>query len=154
MDQGHAQADHSAAHHQRPKDPPEQYAVLVMSLHREVFEQQHKNEQIVHAERFFNQVAGEEFQRRSPAVPVQQAEVEPERHHHPDHAPGPRLADRDDVRPAMEYTEVQRQHEQHEDVESDPEPERAHGSSVVLRGKKKKSGGSRAAQTEPYFWKG
>src|SRR5712692_10761584 len=46
----------------------------------------------------------------------------------------------------MEYTEVQRQHEQHEDVESDPEPERAHGSSVVLRGKKKKSSASRAAQ--------
>ena len=72
VDQSHAQADHRAAHHQRAKDAPEQHTVLVTRLDSEVFEQQDEDEDVVHAERFFNQIAREEFQRRGPPVPVQQ----------------------------------------------------------------------------------
>ena len=58
-DQRRADADHHAAHHQRAEDAPEQHAVLVDRRHREEAEDHRDDEDVVDAERFLDDVAGE-----------------------------------------------------------------------------------------------
>src|ERR1044071_282955 len=53
----------SPAHDQSPKNAPKQNTVLINSWHSKEGKDQHKDEYIVNAERFFDQVACEESQR-------------------------------------------------------------------------------------------
>ena len=62
LHQRHARRDEHRPHHQRAKDAPEQHFVLILRGHLEVGEDQEEDEQVVHAQRQFYQVAGEEFQ--------------------------------------------------------------------------------------------
>ena len=84
-------ADHDGAHDQRAEDAPEQHLVLIHGRHREVGEQQREDEDVVHAERFLDDVAGEELQRLRPAGIVPDAEVEEQRQRDPDDRPGDRF---------------------------------------------------------------
>jgi hypothetical protein len=54
-----AQGDEDTAQQQRTDDPVEQDALLQRLGHREGTEQQHEHEQVVHAQRLLDQVAGE-----------------------------------------------------------------------------------------------
>src|SRR5262249_8695617 len=72
----------------------------------------------------------EEFEGGSLPGPVQDSQIEGQRNHHPDDTPGPCLVQRNGMRPAMKHAEVHRQHQEHERVESDPKPGRAHLSRV------------------------
>src|SRR4029077_12142631 len=62
LNQNGAQANHRGAHHQRAQHPPEQQAMLVAGIDSEILEDQQEDEDIVHTERFFNDVAGEKLE--------------------------------------------------------------------------------------------
>ena len=81
---------------------------------------QQEHEQVVHAQRQFDQVAGEEFQSLVVAAPVPDARVEDQRQRDPHRAPGQRLLHADGVRLAVEHAQIQRQHRQHERAETNP----------------------------------
>ena len=121
-DERRAQGDHDGPHDERAEDAPEQHLVLIHRRHREVGEQQREDKDVVHAQRLLDEVAGEELQRLLRAVEVPDAAVEQQRQRHPHDRPGDRLLEGDDVRLAVKDAEVQRQHRQHEHVETDPEP--------------------------------
>jgi len=61
LNQLHASGDKQSANDQRPDDPPEEDFVLVFAGHVEVAEDQQKQEQVVGAQRYFDDVAGYEL---------------------------------------------------------------------------------------------
>src|SRR5580704_13708211 len=61
-DQSCASGDHRAAQDERAHDSPEQQAMLVAGIDAKILEDQEKNKNVVQAERFFDDVAGEKFQ--------------------------------------------------------------------------------------------
>ena len=62
-DKRRARYDHDGPHDQRAEDAPEQHLVLIQRRHGEIGEQQREHEHVVHAQRFLDEIAGEELQR-------------------------------------------------------------------------------------------
>ena len=122
-EQRRAQPDEQAAHHQRAEDPPEQHPVLVLRRHGEVLEDQHDDEDVVDAERFLDQVAGEERQRGVMALEYEEPSGEQQGETDPDGGPQAGFARTDDVRSPVEDAEVEGEHRQDEGDETDPEPD-------------------------------
>ena len=120
MDQRDAHGDHGGAHDQGAQDAPEQHLVLVQAGHAEVGKDQQEDEQVIDAEGLFEQVAGEKHQGHFlPFVDVQ-AGIEHQGQRNPQRAPQQRLAHPDDVLAAVKHPQIQRQHDQYENVERYP----------------------------------
>jgi hypothetical protein len=128
LDERDAKRDHGAAQNHGSQDAPEQHPVLVGGGHREVAEQHDEHEDVVHAQRVLDEVAGQEFH----ALLVRPAASRQRRHHQrqrDEHDRGqPGFPQRDRVCAAIEDPQVQRQDGQHRGIEGNPEPERGfHG---------------------------
>src|SRR5579862_8627536 len=61
LDQLGTRIDHHPAHHQRAQNPPLQHSMLKSFVDRERPEDDEKQEQVVNAEGFFDQVAGKKL---------------------------------------------------------------------------------------------
>jgi hypothetical protein len=120
-DQRDPGADERDAHRQRPHNPPEQHLVLVLRRHLEVAEDQQEDEQVVHAQRLFDHIAGHELQRSPRPVPEIDQHGEARGQRDPEGGPADRLPHPDDVRVTVEDEQVQHHHQQDEGVEGDPE---------------------------------
>ena len=70
-----------------------------------------------------DEATGGEFQSFLRAGVMPDAEFEEHRQRDPSDRPADGFAEGDDLRLAMEHAEVHRQHERHEEVETDPEPD-------------------------------
>jgi len=82
------------------------------------------DEDVVDAERFLDQVSGEELERDLLPAPGIQSQIEEQRQADPDGAPDRRLAKADLVRAAAEDAQIQREHRHDESREAQPEEER------------------------------
>jgi hypothetical protein len=118
-----ARHDHDGAHDQRAEDAPEQHLVLIQRWHGEIREQQREDEDVVHAQRFLDEIASEELDRLRRAGVVPHACVEDQRQPDPDERPDERFLQRRDVGLAMKHAQVQREHREDEHVEPDPKPD-------------------------------
>ncbi len=136
---GNTGGDHKAAHDQRAHDAPEEGAVLIESGDGEEAEDQGDDEDIIEAEGHFDEVAGDELNGgigsgfdggavESHVEPVvfidkkgQPAEGEGEGG--TEDGPAEAFADGDDVGFAVEYAEVDSEHDEDESNKSDPEDE-------------------------------
>ena len=67
-DQRRARADHRAAQDERAQDAPEEQAMLIAGFDAKILEDQQEDKNVVQAEGFFNDVAGEKLQSGSAAV--------------------------------------------------------------------------------------
>jgi hypothetical protein len=105
--------------------------MLVTRLHPKRFEYKDEDENIIQAERFFNQVPGEKLQRFLAAVRAKDPEIECQGKSHPEDTPSRGSADGCLAGSAVENAEVQQQQEKNSGVESYPEAGCAHGVSVV-----------------------
>ena len=63
IDQRDAEPDHQSAHDERADDSPDKHAMLIFFRDLEVGEDEDENENIIDAERVFDDVAGEEIER-------------------------------------------------------------------------------------------
>ena len=133
VDQGHPHRDHEPAHEQRAQDPPEQNFMLVFGMHAEIGKDHDKNKDIVDAEGFFDQVAGQEHQGRLRAQVEVEPEVESQRYADPYPTPDQRLAHFDNVGFAVKHPEVQCQHDADDHTECHPGPNRFRHSANSLR---------------------
>jgi hypothetical protein len=108
--------------------------VLVGRGHAKGGKYQHKHEDIVDAERLLDQVTGQELQPDLGTLPNIHCRVERQCQADPNGAPNARLTPRDNVRLAVDDAQIERQHGQHEQIETDPQRRRpdAHGSSPPL----------------------
>lgn len=115
-------SDHGGAHDEGTEDAPEEDFVLVARWDGEVGEEQGDDEDVIDAEGFLDDVAGEEFEGFVIAHEVPDAEIEGEGEGDPDEGPGDGLFDGDDVAFAIKDAKVERQHDEDKDVEADPGP--------------------------------
>jgi hypothetical protein len=124
FDERGAECDHRHAHDERAHHAPEEYPVLVLRRHLEVAEDEQEDEEVIDRERQLDDVAGQKLgARQSPLVPEDES-GEHERQRHPDGAPRGGLAVGDGVGLAVQHAEVEGQHEQDEDGETRPGPDR------------------------------
>src|SRR5260370_36990345 len=86
-----------------------------------------KKKQIVDAERFFDQVAGKEFEGRLGATEIEHSESKEDGDSDPAKTSNGRLANLDLVRAAVENTQGQRDRNSDEEVERKPMKGRPHG---------------------------
>jgi hypothetical protein len=109
-----AREDHDGAHDQRPQDAPEQHAVLVERRHLERREDDDEHEDVVDAQRLFDEVARQELgPELRPELPPDDR-VEHEGEGDPDRAPRCGLLEAHDVGLLVEDAEVEGQHGEHE----------------------------------------
>ena len=113
----------SAAHDERAEDAVEEHAVLAVLRDAEVLEDEHHDEDVVGAQRLFDDVAGQEGQSDVPPAAQMESQREQQRERHPYGRPDARFGGAYLVRPAMEHAEVEREHREHERNEPDPEPD-------------------------------
>ena len=147
-DQLCADGDHQAAHRDGADDAPEQHPMLIFTRHCEILKQHRDDEHVVDAERFLDDVSGDELEEGRPAV-VDAAvgkrrtaidgirrhpEPEPamlvaqidesrerQREHHPHARPGQRFANRNDVGLAVKDSEIEGEQEENEDKKGNPD---------------------------------
>ena len=126
LNQNGAHTDHRAAQDQRAQHSPEQQAVLIAGLDAEKLEDQQEDENVVHAERFFDDVAGEKFEAGPAPVRKENPESKPDGKRDPDGAFERGFAQGNHMRAAVKQAEVEQQEERHAGIEGDPERPGAH----------------------------
>ena len=137
--------DEDDAEDQRTEDPEEEHAVLILRGNGEVGEHDDEDEHVVHREGFFDDVAGQEFERRLvgesgglegghpggeetgvgrefPLGVLPEAEAEQQREGDPRDTPAEGFLEFDLVCGAMEDAQVEGEHAEHEEREAGVEP--------------------------------
>ena len=122
VDERNADADHQAAHEQRPQDAPEEDAVLELLGNAEIGEDEGDDEDVVHREGQLDGVASDELEGLLVSAQRLEAQGKEHRQAEPDERAQERLPELDDVGAAMEDAQVQSQKHQHARDESDPVP--------------------------------
>src|ERR1039458_9496224 len=125
-DERGSKPDHRAAEYQRSQNSPEQDTMLVATLNAEGAEHEDENENVVHAERLFDQVASEKLKGFFAFVGVKDPEIEAERESHPNYAQEGGFAHGDGTRVAMKHAEVEHEQEKNSCVKNNPKGWSAH----------------------------
>src|SRR5262245_1095950 len=131
-EEGHAERDHRSPADDRPEDSPEQDPVLELAGHGEEAEDQNEDEDVVDRKRLFDDVTGDELDRLRRSRDLPDPRREEHRERDPDDRPAERLAKRRDVGLAVEDAQVDREDREDEDVEADPESQRAEHPAAIL----------------------
>jgi len=97
--------------------------VLLLARDFEIPEKDEEDKEIVDAERKLDQVTRDEFEAFLTSVPEKHNDRKCESECHPHGAPHQGFAETNLVRAAVEYAEVERQHNEHEQIEKNPEDE-------------------------------
>ena len=142
LDELRPQEHERQPHDDGAEDPPEENPVLVLERHLEIAEHHREHEHVVHRQRPFDEVAGEELDRGILPQPPPHQAVEGEGQGGPEAGPETALAERRLVGFAVEYRQVERQHDHDEGGEGGPvgEVDRADGGSSVGRGEDRQPG--------------
>src|SRR6266576_2668673 len=83
LNQLRARQDHCSAHYQSAQNAPFEHAVLDTFVDRKGAENNQKKEEVVDAERLFDQIASKEFQSRLSTRVMQDAQAEQDGERHP-----------------------------------------------------------------------
>ena len=105
----------------RAENPPEQNTVLIRQGNGKIGEDQQEDKDVVHAERFFDQITGEKFQGQLRPAGIINPRVKGQSQADPDHAPYTGLFARHLARFTMEDPQVQEQQDENNQGETDPE---------------------------------
>jgi hypothetical protein len=120
LDQGYPDDDESATHDQRADDSPEEDLVLVLGRNLEIGKDQKKDKEVVNAEGFFYQIAGEKLKSRFITPPEIDDDIETQGNGDPECAPKKGFLDLDLVRPPIENDQIKGEQSQYASVESYP----------------------------------
>ena len=132
LDEYGAGGNHDRPHHQRPQNPPEQYLVLVLEWDGKVGEQEGEDKNVVHAQRFFNHVAGKKLHCLESPEKMPDTQVENECESNPNRRPDQRFLQCHHMRFSMKNAEVECEHEQNKGIKGNPKPGRGnHGDRKV-----------------------
>ena len=107
--------------------------MLEAGVHTEILEDQQEDENIVHAERFFDQVSGKKLQTGAASVRRENPRSESDREGNPKGAFERRFANRNRMCVPVEQAQVEQEEQCHSRVESDPEGPGTHLCVVLAR---------------------
>src|SRR5260370_13886163 len=99
--------------------------MLVAGFDLKILEDQDENEYVVHAERFFDYVAGEKLEAGTGSIGRKDPQTEPNREQDPHRAFKRSHANRNRARAAMEDSQIEKQEKRYAGVEADPDCPRA-----------------------------
>src|SRR5882762_4630447 len=124
FDQDHSRADHKTAHYQSAQDSPEEHAMLVLFGQAEINEDESNHEYVVHRERQFDDVSGDELVGLL-ALPVRKdrggdQEAESHGRDEPDGGPEQGFAKANDVRLAVKNAQIESKEHQNRHHENNP----------------------------------
>ena len=119
--------DEQQPHHDRAEDPPEENPILVHQGNREEAEDDHEDEDIVHRERFLDQIARQIDAPDLMSRPPPDQTIEDQRQADPEDRPPGRLLERGRVIVSMEYQQIQRQKQDDQHAERKPVPKMKFG---------------------------
>ena len=126
LDENDAYTDHHTAHHESAQNSPEQQAMLVACVDTKELEDQQKEENVVYAERFLNEVAGEKLKSRSAPVREEYPKSKGNGKHDPNGALQSSFTQGNRVRAAVEQAKVEQKEQCHAGMKGGPERPRAH----------------------------
>jgi hypothetical protein len=96
-------------------------------------ENQHKYENVIHAQRILDEIAGEEVERVMRSFDAPDQGVKAKRHEHPDHGPMKRSTDAQFATATLGAEEVDPYCDEDADVKGDPKPDtRLHRGEVFM----------------------
>src|SRR5260370_10303766 len=114
--------DHDSAHDQGADNSPHQRTMLCHWWHAKVSKNQHKNEDVMDAQRIFDEVSSEKIEAGLRSFNVPNEPIKSKRHQHPQYAP---LGGRTHAQfppAALEADEIARYRDEDADVKGDPKP--------------------------------
>src|SRR6185437_9036342 len=120
-DQRHAGNYKDTAHDKRADDAPEQYRALLLRRNLEILKEQDEDKQIINTERFFNEIAGNKFQRLPCSHPVMNQAGKGQSQRDPAESAEQRLLESNNAPPTIEHREIQQQQHQNAGVKNNPE---------------------------------
>src|SRR5437763_619402 len=114
--------DHHAPHHKRSKNSPNQDAMLGARRDPEIIKDQDENENVIDAERVFDDVAGQKIEPRIVALRFPDEHAKPERKHDPDQAALDRGPHAQLAGAPLELRQVDPQRDEDAHVKGHPKP--------------------------------
>src|SRR3989304_2926048 len=121
-DERHPDEYQQSSHQQGTDDSPEEDLVLVLCRHFEIRENHQEDEEIVDAQRFFDDEAREELESDLGTLEEVDTGIEEEGKEDPECAPKKRFLDLDFMRLLVEHPQVENKHENDKEIENRPEP--------------------------------
>jgi hypothetical protein len=127
VNKGNAGKNKSRSHYQSSKNAPEQYLMLVPVIYPEIRKNENEYKNIVNTQGIFNYISCKEFKSFGPSCirlginKQMNADTENYCERYPYHAPYNSLFDRHFMDFFMKNTQIKSQHQEYENVESDPE---------------------------------
>ncbi len=121
-DQGDAEPNHDPAHHQRAKNTPDEDAMLRDGGNAEVGEDQNKNENVIDAERVFDEVTGQKIERSVRAAQFPDEQIEKKRKHYPDGAALRGGTHAQGAVAQLELNKIGKNRKEDADMKCDPKP--------------------------------
>ena len=128
--------DHGAAHDERAHNSPDQNAVLRARRNTKMCEDDHKNKNVVHAQRVLDQVTGKKIEPVVWPFDSPDQRVKGKRDNYPEDAASRRSAHAQFTVAQAERKEIDSNSDKHADVKRDPKPDarRHRGEVFMLRG--------------------
>jgi transcription elongation factor GreA len=128
--------DHDSAHDQGADNSPHQRTMLCHWWHAKVSKNQHKNEDVIDAQRIFDEVSSEKIEAGLRSFNVPNEPIKSKRYQHPRYAP---LAGRTHAQfppAALEADEIDRYRDEDADVKSDPKPNAGCHGALAFHGRR------------------
>src|SRR5437763_5835811 len=122
LHQRNTEPDHDAAHDQRADDAPDESPMLRHRRHLEVLEDEHEDENVIDAERIFDDVAGEKLEPFFPSADFPNKQVEQKREGDPNQRAVSRCAHAQFAAAVFELNKVENQRNKDTGIERQPEP--------------------------------
>ncbi len=94
--------------------------MLVLARRIEVLKDHQENEEIIHAQRFLDDVTCQKFERLLLSPAEENTQIENHRQRDPNHAPDRGFLDGDSVSFAVKDAEIEGKHAQDKDIKGDP----------------------------------
>ena len=123
--QRRSDSNHRPTQHQCTQQAPMEYPMLQRRFDAKCAKNQEEDENVVQAERFFHDVAGEKFQSRGTAMRQENPKIKAKRQHYPNCAPYRRLRKGNTVCAPMK-SKINRERDDDTCIEHGPKNGRAH----------------------------
>ena len=114
--------DHDSAHDQGADDSPHQRSMLCHRWHAKVSKNQYKNEDVIDAQRIFDEVSSEKIEAGLRSFNVPDEPIKSKRYQHPQYAPLGGRTHAQFTAAVFEADKVDNQRDEDADVKSDPKP--------------------------------
>jgi transcription elongation factor GreA len=134
--QDDAGQDHDSAHDQRAENSPHQRAMLSPRRHAKVSKNQYENEDVINAQRIFDEVSSEKIEGGVRSLDIPDKRIKSERYQHPQYAPLGGRTHAQLAAAAFEANKIDNQRDEDAGVKGDPKPNAGCHDALAFHGRR------------------